>query len=271
MVENIIFSEVDNIEKIIIEDNELLINWIGQAGFIFKDINNIIICIDPYYSNSIERYEGEQSRRIWFNRLNIEKFNPDFVLCTHDHLDHTDPETIPLLNSYSNAIFYGPKSCSNHIKRMHISKNRIKTIEINKIYLFKNIKFKPVFADHTEDSCGIIFYFNGLKVYITGDTCLNPRLFEIIDERIDILITCINGKFGNLNIEESIILFKEIRARKIIPMHYGLIPNNTASISEFINKCNKENINYSVLDIEKSYIIKKYDELITIKSLREGM
>jgi len=251
-------SGINEIDKILINENEIIINWIGQAGFVFKNKNNTIICVDPYYSNSIERHEGAASRRIWFNKFDIEKFNPDLVICTHDHLDHTDPDTIPLLNSYSNAIFYGPKSSIEHMKKMNISPNRLKIIEVGKIYIFKDIKIKPVFANHTIDSCGIILYFNDLKIYITGDTCLDYRLYKIAEEQVDILILCINGKFGNLSIKDSIRLFKKIKAKKIIPMHYGLIPTNTVNIYEFINICNKENINFSILDIEKNYIIKKF-------------
>ena len=66
--------------------------WIGQAGLMLE-INNKIILIDPYLSDSIAKTDAAKKRRIPIDSsfLNVK---PDVVILTHNHLDHTDPETL---------------------------------------------------------------------------------------------------------------------------------------------------------------------------------
>lgn len=255
-------SPVNLIHKIKI-DNKVLLNWIGQAGFIFK-INDTIICLDPYYSNSIERYEGRPSRRMWYNKFIMEEFNPDIVLCSHDHLDHTDPETIPLLNSYSEAEFYGPRSSIEHMENMKINKSRLNVLKEDVEYKFEDFSLKTTFSEHTKDSLGFIFSFNNLKVYFTGDTSLNKQLFKLVDEKIDIIISCVNGKYGNLNFQEAIKLAKKLKAKKIIPMHYGLVPDNTIDIDNFVDLCSENNLDLFIPEVEENYLINKNCDINSI-------
>ena len=208
-------SHLEDIEQYKVEQPEFIINWMGQAGFVFKTSGEALVCVDPYYSNSVERYDGRASRRMWYNKFRIANFRPDLVLCTHDHLDHTDPETLPLIHAFSDAEFAGPKSSVEHMRRMRISKDRLRQLELGKTYTHKDLTYTPVFADHTEDSVGFVFEIEGVKVYLTADTSYNERLFE--QEGVDILIACINGKYGNLTIEEAGKLYKKLGASSLSP------------------------------------------------------
>ena len=257
-------SHIELIKDTFVDKGSILINWIGQSGFVLKTFNGTVLCIDPYYSNSIERYEGRDCRRMWYNKFKIEFFKPDVVLCSHDHLDHTDPETIPLLAAYSDAMFYAPQSSCSHMRRMKISEDRMMRIERNKLYEYKDIKIKTVYANHTEDSLGFIIIIDSIKIYFTGDTSLDSKLYKIKDENIDIVVACINGKYNNLNIQEAIELHKNIAAKQIIPMHYGLIPSNTVNEIDFSQACAKSGADYAILKTETDYFIHK-DKGITIK------
>lgn len=257
-------SHIEDIKNTLVDKNKILINWIGQSGFVFKTHTGTIICIDPYYSNSIERYEGRDCRRMWYNKFKIEFFAPDLVLCSHDHLDHTDPETIPLIAAYSDAEFYCPKSSYLHMEKMKIPKERIKEIEKNNLYIYNDVRIKTVYANHTENSLGFVLFIDDIKIYFTGDTSLDSKLYKIKDENIDIIISCINGKYGNLNIKEAIELYENISAKLLIPMHYGLIPSNTVHEKDFVETCEKLDVNTQVLEIENDYFISKKDNKIRI-------
>ena len=68
------------------------VTLLGQGGFLF-DMNGFIVIIDPYLSNSVQKIEPHNFRRVPVDErfLNIK---PNLVILTHSHLDNTDPETI---------------------------------------------------------------------------------------------------------------------------------------------------------------------------------
>jgi|LSQX01.2.fsa_nt_gb L-ascorbate metabolism protein UlaG (beta-lactamase superfamily) len=256
-------SHIEEMADFRVERPEFIINWIGQAGFVFQTAGGAVICIDPYYSNSIERYEGRPARRMWYNKFKIANFRPDLVLCSHDHLDHTDPETLPLIYTYSDAVFAGPPSSISHMRRMRFCNERLLELKIGEKYRFRDVVYTPVFAAHTEDSMGFIFEIEGVKVYFTGDTSLSAPLFE--HEGVDVLLACINAKYGNLTIEEAAVLYRRLGAKLLIPMHYGLIPNNTVDVSLFVQHYEEEEIRCLVMDVEQHYYFKKAGEVIEVR------
>ena len=69
----------------------MYITWIGQSGYILTD-GITEICIDPYLSNVVDRI-AHRGRMIEAP-IAPEELNSDIVVCTHNHLDHVDPETL---------------------------------------------------------------------------------------------------------------------------------------------------------------------------------
>lgn len=244
---------VNALSKIEVGEGQLLLNWLGQAGFVIKTPAGTELCIDPYLTNSIEKYEGAESRRLWFPSFPMDRFNPDLVICTHDHLDHTDPETIPMIAAYSHAAFWGPEESCKHIAAMNVPQERIKSLKIGEEYSFQDVRIKPVFALHTPGSIGVVLGVGAFKIYITADTQFDPRLLEVKAEKPNMLITCINAKYGNLNAEEACALARELQPDVAIPMHYGLIPSNTVPPDEFKQRCDKAGVACKVLKPEQNY------------------
>jgi L-ascorbate metabolism protein UlaG (beta-lactamase superfamily) len=68
------------------------ITWLGQGGFLF-DYNGFKIIVDPYLSNSVEKIEPQNYRRVVIDE-NFLQVKPNVIVLTHSHLDHTDPETL---------------------------------------------------------------------------------------------------------------------------------------------------------------------------------
>ncbi len=250
-------SGITNLGVAAIEKGQLLIDWIGQAGYVFKTSEGTVVCIDPYLSNSIEKFEGPDTRRLWFPSFALETFRPDIVICTHDHLDHTDPETLPMIAAYSDAIFMGPEESCKHIAAMNVSSDRIRKVEIGQTYEYKDVRIKPTFALHTPGSIGVVLEMEGIKIYFTADTQYDERLLAVCDDSPDLLLTCINAKYGNLNAQEACELAMRLKPDLSIPMHYGLIPSNTVPPDEFVARCKKNGIACTVLKTEVNYILSK--------------
>ena len=68
------------------------ITWLGQAGLLFET-NGKTIIIDPYLSDSVAQMEPHNKRRVPIEEKFL-KLKPDYIVLTHNHLDHTDPETL---------------------------------------------------------------------------------------------------------------------------------------------------------------------------------
>ena len=75
--------------------------WMGQAGLLFEK-GNFKIMIDPYLSNSVQKVNPKNYRRVPVDE-SFFAVKPDVMIFTHNHLDHYDPETVPhFLNETSN-------------------------------------------------------------------------------------------------------------------------------------------------------------------------
>ena len=68
------------------------ITWLGQAGLLFET-NGKTIIVDPYLSDSVEKIEPRNKRRVPVDERFFD-ISPDVIVLTHSHLDHTDPDTL---------------------------------------------------------------------------------------------------------------------------------------------------------------------------------
>jgi L-ascorbate 6-phosphate lactonase len=157
--------------------NSLVIFWIGQAGFILKTKNNVIITIDPYLSNSAEYLHN--FKRLMPIPILPEEILADYVITTHEHVDHCDPDTISVISRSSNTHFIGPKDCVKNFHKFGIDKDFCFKIKGGDTIDFEDIKITGVYADHgkiSKDAVGVIVETDGIKVYHTGDKMENLEI-----------------------------------------------------------------------------------------------
>ena len=68
------------------------VTWLGQAGLMFETGGKTVL-VDPYLSDSVAKNMPHNTRRVPVQEEFLQ-VKPDIILLTHDHLDHTDPETL---------------------------------------------------------------------------------------------------------------------------------------------------------------------------------
>ena len=122
---------------------------------------------------------------------------------------------------------------------------------------FHDFTLRPVYAKHTPDSVGVILECAGVKVYITGDTAPCDELFAQKAENVDVLLTCINGIYNNLNPKEAAALSAGIGAKLTIPMHFGVVPANTVRPEFFLREMAAVERDVIVLVPEEHYLLGK--------------
>lgn len=215
--------------------NQFGISWTGQAGFAFKDSTNLIYHIDPYLSNACSRTVGYH--RIIPPPVEAHDVKTDFILLTHEHKDHLDPDSIPIISKMNpNAKFVGPPSCISILLEIGVSTENLITIRRGESKKVGTITVEAVKAFHTDDSVGYVFNFNGTKVYLTGDTTYSDELISISEAKPDLMLTCINGRLGCMNIPDAARLTAHIQPKFVVPMHIGMFKENTANPEEFIRQ-----------------------------------
>ncbi|MBE5743995.1 MAG: MBL fold metallo-hydrolase [Clostridiales bacterium] len=198
------------------------VTWLGQGGFLF-DVNGFKIIIDPYLSNSVEKIESQNYRRIAVD----DKFlsvKPNLIVLTHNHLDHTDPETLThYLTSESKvtvlASFNAWKTIREKFK--NINKNYV-SFNVGSEWTENGILFKAVYAEHSDEyAIGVIISVNGKNYYVTGDTLYSKKVFDSIEDKIDYCFLAVNGKGNNMNFIDGARFAQKLNC-VALPMHCGL-------------------------------------------------
>ena len=100
----------EEIRRTQVSQGELMICWLGQAGYLLKDGHGCTLAVDPYLTNCGERIRG--FKRLSPMLLPAEDFAPDYYVITHTHFDHLDYDAIPVVKERSpKTQFFGPTSC----------------------------------------------------------------------------------------------------------------------------------------------------------------
>ena len=221
------------------------IKWIGQSGYLLTD-GQTTICIDPYLSDVVNRVANRP--RMIKAPLEPQELKAEAVICTHNHLDHLDIDAIPLMRK-ENMTFYAPSDCRGALTELGV-KSYVPFDEGAAVHT-GNFIIEAVFADHTVSAIGVVVACGGKILYFTGDTYYNERLKTV---KCDILFVCINGKLGNMDVNDAIKLTNEINPKIAVPNHYGMFESNTEDPEKFdvpqrfIMDFNKE---YNITDLIK--------------------
>ncbi len=193
---------------------------LGQSGYIVKTANTEII-IDPYLSDSVNRVAGRP--RLLPIPIDPADIFCDAVICTHDHLDHLDPDTVAHINE--NQLFI--TTAEGKEKLISLGKTNVKALSMGETLKIGDITLTAVFADHTVEAFGLIVNAENKTLYFSGDTLFNERLFEISEYKPDATFICINGRLGNMNVNEALTIAKKIGAKTNIPNHYDMFASNS--------------------------------------------
>jgi L-ascorbate 6-phosphate lactonase len=213
--------------------------WFGQNGFIFKSPEGTLASVDLYLTDSCSGLVAgmDLSRQVPV-LLEPEDVDVDIFACTHNHQDHTDPETIRRLRNKDTAHFVGPHPTCGIYAGEGIEAGRIVPAWPDCELEFGDLRLRGTFALPTDASdlnhMGYVVQFgNGPKVYVTGDTDYSDLLASAARHEPEIVVTCINGGFNNLSHFEAAELVGKIQPKAAIPCHYDMFPDNAVDPRQF--------------------------------------
>ena len=159
----------------------------------------------------------------------------DYIFITHDHYDHYDEESINNLQNNKTKIIV-PKCLNNKIHDL--------IVEPIQEYLIDDIKFKTipsyninkVFHPKEKEYVGYNILLEGKYYYIMGDTDVT---IEAKNVDCDVCFVPVGGTY-TMNLDEAVTFINELKPKKAIPIHYGLIVGDNGLGIKFKEKINKE-------------------------------
>jgi L-ascorbate 6-phosphate lactonase len=75
-------------------------------------------------------------------------------------------------------------------------------------------------------------------VYHTGDTAYRPeKLIPVKGMRPDVLVPCINGRYGNLDAREAALMTSELDPQVSIASHFWMFVEHNGDPAAFLEHC----------------------------------
>lgn len=232
--------------------------FLGQAGFVLKTPAGKLIAVDPYLSDCCNRYFG--FKRLMPYILEADELVFDYVVASHAHYDHFDPDSIPTLLANGKTEFIGAQDTAEECEKLGISE-RLTFLSVGDTAQLGDIKLTAVRCDHGADTphaIGLLFELGGKRIYMMGDTAYRPEW--LCDERlcgVDLLILPINGAFGNLDSSTAASVVGTLVPKLAVPCHYWNFAEHFGNPYEFMSlmKNNYPDIAFMLMRQGESLIV----------------
>ena len=229
------------------------IQLLGQSGcrLAFPNVN---IYIDPYLSNSVQELVNSELERLVPIPLHPESVDDaDWILITHDHIDHCDPHTLPKIAAASpQARFVGPLPVIERLRSWDIPQERLVLAQEAWSEITDTLQMRAVPAAHPEIerdgdgnlSCvGYLFDFHGKRLYASGDTSARQEIIDLLNEEggVHTALLPVNEPnyfkdrqsiLGNMSVREAFQFARETGVKQLVPVHWDMFASNSVSPEE---------------------------------------
>lgn len=229
---------------------EIVALWyLGQSGFGLKT-KELLVFFDPVFADM--QNEDGATRRYYpapFLPEEAARTGVSYVFCTHDHLDHLQPETVvPMASAQPELKIIVPAPSVGKLLAIGIPEGQVLAAHAEcPIELPDGCVCTPIPAAHEQyeqDENGgyraLSYIFQtagGMKIFHAGDTVVTPELTERLQREngFDAALLPINGAdykrrcrgiVGNMNSREAADLAADMNADLVIPCHYDMVFQN---------------------------------------------
>jgi L-ascorbate 6-phosphate lactonase len=235
-----------DLEGIELAPGQAALWWLGQSGFALRASGTTLL-LDPFLARHPDRlsppaFAPEQATGV------------SAILCSHEHIDHLDAESLPGLAAASpEAKVVVPTPLVPRVLALGILPDRVLGAQPDEPFELDGLTIHPVPARHGVDvadaytfgkelSDGLYRYLGyvvearGLRIYHAGDTVpdedLQDRLARLAPH---VALLPINGRdhyressnyVGNMDHREAVRFAATVGAGLLVPMHYDMFPTN---------------------------------------------
>ncbi len=215
--------------------DKLAVHWFGQSSFAIKTPADTIILVDPYFPH-------DRPANVFIHAeppLDESTLPVHGVLLTHDHGDHTHPETLKrVFKNSPEAIFLGPIESKLRVVELCIDNDKFITAKSGNSYSIRDLSIHVVYAKPPEGDpannidppdvthIGFVIECDDVRLYITGDPINTFADIEALVEPVKALapqigwITChpTEGEFPFF--EGCVNMAQRVGLEQVFPAHY---------------------------------------------------
>jgi L-ascorbate metabolism protein UlaG (beta-lactamase superfamily)/GT2 family glycosyltransferase len=224
------------------------LKMLGQSGCRLT-LGATTVYVDPYLSDSVRELDApDLTRQVPIAVQPGAVTDADFVLITHEHIDHCDPHTLPLLCKASpRARFVGPGAVLRILAGWGVDAERLIPAEEGWIRLNDDLLIHAVPAAHPtieRDASGGLRYlgfvieFRGKRIYLAGDTSVQQEIIDAIQAIGDIHTAFLpvnehnffrgrRGIIGNMSVREALLLATETGVKQVVAVHWDMFQVNS--------------------------------------------
>ncbi len=227
--------------------------WLGQMGLALK-LGETILLVDPYLT--------AHENRLVPPLLDAMDIHPDYIIGTHDHLDHIDREAWAVMGKEQKYTrFLVPEYLLESLPgELGMQNNRFIGLKENHwISLGKGVEVRGILSAHEwaerQEGTGFPFFmgvvirYSGYTLYHGGDTCLYEGIWENLRQAGPLHMMClpINGRdairwrnqiVGNMTYQEAGDLAGALQPDLVLPGHYDMFAGNQedpATFQDYLN------------------------------------
>ena len=236
---------------------------LGQAGFVLRSADRTV-AVDPWLSDWLERRERNPRLRARpAPMVPASLVGLDLVLITHEHPDHLDPGTVPIVAQRNpDARWVVPAPLVPLLTDLGVPAERTHGVVVDEPVEVAGVPLVAVPAAHAfspEGFGGYTFWthedgrhravgyavdLGGTRILHAGDTVWWPGYAERLARlRPDVAILPINGRdapreaqglVGNLDAREAADLAAAARIPLVVPCHWDGVAGNTEDPAVFV-------------------------------------
>ena len=212
----------------VIQPGQICITWIGHASFLIQT-HELNVLIDPNWAKWLKVIKRLKKPGLEIHHLP----EIDIVMVTHAHFDHLDRRTLRKVAADQPIVV--PTGVGNLVHDLGFQ-------IVHELDCWQSVKVGPMrvsltpcyhwgarfLADLHRGFGGFVIEVEGRTIFHCGDSAFFPGFREIGEHyKIDIALLPIGaydaptGREVHMNPEEAVRAFIELKAKTLVPMHYG--------------------------------------------------
>lgn len=217
----------------------LRVTWFGHSSLLLE-IDGTNVVVDPFWSERTSPFPWLGPKRWYPPPVSIEHLpRVDVVVISHDHYDHLDRASVQALYARG-ARFIVPLGIASHLVGWGIPSDRITQLDWWEEAKVGGISIVSTPSRHASGRLsarsdqtlwtGYALIGAHHRVFYSGDTGLNDSFPEVGEKYGPFDVAFIEaGQYDaqwpdwHLGPEQAMLVFKEVRARTLIPVHWGLV------------------------------------------------
>ena len=241
-----------------------VVTWLGQAGFRFEVADRCIL-VDPFF--------GEHEART-YPPPSLDEYasDCDWVLVTHEHLDHLDPYSLREIAARTAALtVIAPAPLEPQVREACPDAQFVGVARGDRVELAGAGSLTVVPAIHGVEPddgyaddprfVGYVLELDGVSVYHAGDTIAADSLLAALAPlRVDVALLPVNGRtyfrereglVGNLDARDAVALATELGASVLVPHHWDLFKGNTESPGRVVDAAAEAGAPFHVVTLSR--------------------